>query len=414
MPGYSQRPYTQTNEYQPTYPYNNQASNPLQSGSANAISRDFSPTESSSYRWRETYVKLRQQEQERYSKPSIRNLRKLSKLPGSTWPKLPESTVKRKYPMDDKTDSVKFQNPGKNAATVKETKESSTKSTNSVSQSLYKQLMSAQNKKLPRKGWKRRHEKFGKPGVFLRKKTSKKNSFLAFLPNEVTKDESLLENVYSMLSVMLKNLKKHRKTSLKNLRKYLKYSQSNEEGSRITGKTSLHVSDHTKSVDSSKKPEKEQFQSVGTRKSHKQGRKLEDSASSPYQVVAKNHHSERQKQLSKPDQISNPKIQAFSYSPRGDLSMRQDANSSLEATNGNSGYKHSVSNEVKPAVIHAPSLFNTVAPTYNNDVGRTSLSQPTKNLSNKTVQAQTKWPSQGHLSLSKDKYNGKVSNTEES
>ena len=78
----------------------------------------------------------------------------------------------------------------------------------------------------PKKGT-RNHKRFGKSGIFLRKKAWKNNSFLAFLPREVAKDESLLENVYNMLSQMLQNLRKHKKNtktshSMKTLKQYLK------------------------------------------------------------------------------------------------------------------------------------------------------------------------------------------------
>ena len=395
MPGYPQTPNTRTNGYQPAYNYNNRANYPLQSGTTNADTRDFSPTDSSSYGWRETYVKLRQQEQKRYSKPSPSNLRKLSKLPATNaWPKISKNSKKHTYPRN----SPKFQNLGKNVKTVKETKENSMKSTNSVSQSLYNQLMpqiyqnsqrnnSRGNRKILRKGIQLRHKQLGKPGVFLRKKASKKNSFLAFLPHEVTKNESLLENVYNMLSVMLKNLRKHKESSMKNLKKYLKFSVSNKDSSKFLRKAALHETP----VDRSKTT-KQKFEGVKPFRPQKLGRKLVGSASLQHQEMAKNHSSEGQKQLSKPERISNPGMQAMTYAPSDGQAIRQNTNQSLVRTNGNSADKHLTNNQVKSAVNLnkkvAQSLTNIVQ-IHHNDVGKTRQSQPSMNVSSKNVSSNT-------------------------
>ena len=406
--GYPQTSNTRTNAYQSAYNYNNQASSPVQSGTKNADTRNFSPADSSSYRWRETYAKLRQQEQDRYSIPSLRNLKRISKLPGNSWSKIRANSMKRPYPRRDKTkDSSKLQNLGNNAKTLKETEETSTKSgsrSSSYSQSLYNQFMSqiyknsqgtnsGGNKKILRKSTKRRHKQSGKSGVFLRKKASKKNSFLAFLPHEVTENESLLQKVYNMLSVMLKNLKKHKKSSMKNLKKYLKFSESNEENSKFTRKTPLHVSDHEKSVDRSKKPAERKVEGTKTHKSEKLGSKLVELAPIQHREMAKNHSSVGQKQLSKPEEISNPSMQPMTYTPRDDQAMRQVAIQSLETTNGNSAENHPISNRAKSAVNlnnENAQSFTNIVQTHHNDVGESSQSQTSKNVSSNTFQIQTK------------------------
>ncbi len=402
MPGYPQTPNTRTNGYQPAYNYNNQANYPLQSGTTNADTRDFSPTDSSSYGWRETYVKLRQQEQKRYSKPSPSNLRKLSKLPATNaWPKISKNSKKHTYPRN----SPKFQNLGKNVKTVKETKENSMKSTNSVSQSLYNRLMSQiyqnsqrnnsrGNRKILRKGIQLRHKQLGKPGVFLRKKASKKNSFLAFLPHEVTKNESLLENVYNMLSVMLKNLRKHKESSMKNLKKYLKFSESNKDSSKFLRKAALHE----KPVDHSEKTTKRKFEGVKPFKPQKLG-----SASLQHREMAKNNFSEGQKQLDNGEGISNPGMQTMTYASRDGQTMRQNTNQSLVRTNGNSVDKHLSKNQVKSAVNLSKNVaqsFTNIVQTHHNDVGKTRQSQPSKNVSSSTLQIHP-MSSKVHRNLSK-------------
>jgi hypothetical protein len=316
--------------------------------------------------------------------------------------------MKRPYPRRDKTkDSSKLQNLGNNAKTLKETEETSTKSgsrSSSYSQSLYNQFMSqiyknsqgtnsGGNKKILRKSTKRRHKQSGKSGVFLRKKASKKNSFLAFLPHEVTENESLLQKVYNMLSVMLKNLKKHKKSSMKNLKKYLKFSESNEENSKFTRKTPLHVSDHEKSVDRSKKPAERKVEGTKTHKSEKLGSKLVELAPIQHREMAKNHSSVGQKQLSKPEEISNPSMQPMTYTPRDDQAMRQVAIQSLETTNGNSAENHPISNRAKSAVNlnnENAQSFTNIVQTHHNDVGESSQSQTSKNVSSNTFQIQTK------------------------
>jgi hypothetical protein len=180
----------------------------------------------------------------------------------------------------------------------------------------------------------------------------------------VTKNESLLENVYNMLSVMLKNLRKHKESSMKNLKKYLKFSESNKDSSKFLRKAALHEGP----ADRSKKTTKRKFEGVKPFKPQKLGRKLVGSASLQHREMAKNYSLEGQKQLSKPERISNPGMQAMTYAPSDGQAIRQNTNQSLVRTNGNSADKHLTNNQVK------------------SDVGKTSQSQPSKNVSSDTVQ----------------------------
>ena len=352
-------------------------------------------------------MKLRQQEQERYSKPSPRNLRRLSKLPGNSWAKIRENSRKRTKTKD----FSKFQNSRNEAKSQKE----STKSSSGLSQSLYTQVMS-QMKKNPRgsnfdgkkilgKSTEPRHKQFEKPGVFLRKKASKKNSFLAFLPREVTRNETLLEKVYDMLSVMLKNLRhhkkssmktlkrylkfsernskhskqlrKHEKSSFKNLRKYLKLSASNQETSDLTGKAAaLHSSDNEKLPGGSRKPvERGKFEEVKPPKTQTKDRQLvAKNISLPHQEMTGSHPPGGQKQLSKSEEISNPGMQTMTYEPRGDQTTREDVHQFSEKKKVLND-SHRVRSEAKlnSKNKNAPS-FTEVARTQYSDVGKSTLS----------------------------------------
>lgn len=400
--GYPQTSYTPSNGYQPGYAYNtqassgysNQASKPVLSGATNANTRDYSPADSSSYRWRETYVKLRQQEEARYSKPNLKNLRRLHK-----------------------SENSQRKNHG-NSNDGKQTKGSSNFKTfenneraNSVSQALYGQLMSQMkkphgsisggNSKIPGKGAKPQHHKFEKPGVFLRKKASKKNSFLAFLPHEVTENESLLQNVYNMLSVMLKNLRKHKKSSLKNLRKYLKFTKSNAQNPEFSKKAPLHAMKHKESVDRSENPAFERkvdgLPQSQTSKSRGPGirGKAQKTSSSHLREMDKNNLSEGQKQLSKIEKgIPNSgeqmplgqtlrsasrdtRVKTYASRANGSQSMRPSKNS-VSNVNYNRG-------DAKP-------FKNTVQPRHK-DAKKLSQSQPSEDVSRKAPQVKGKLPS---------------------
>ena len=366
-------------------------------------------------------MKLRQQEQERYSKPSPRNLRRLSKLPGNSWAKIRENSRKRTKTKD----FSKFKNSRNDAKSQKE----SMKSSDGLSQSLYTQVMS-QMKKNPRgsnsdgkkilgKSTEPRHKQFEKPGVFLRKKTSKKNSFLAFLPREVTRNETLLEKVYDMLSVMLKNLRhhkkssmktlkkylkfsesnskhskllrKHKKSSFKNLRKYLKLSASNKETSDLTGKApALHSPDNEKLPGGSRKPvERRKFEEVEPPKMQKDRQLVAKSISSRHQEMTGSHPPGGQKQLSKSEEISNPGMrQTMTYKPRDDQTTREGVHQFLEKKEVLND-SHRVSNEAKlnSKNENAPSFTDTIARTQYSDVGKSTLSH-----SGSSPQIQNKLP----------------------
>ena len=196
--------------------------------------------DSSSYGWRETYIKLRAQEQERSSRIS-RNKWRPIKISRNKWRTSQKSRKLNDVSQRKISGKTLKHNYRKAVGTRKDSKKRKTFSARNSSkyfkfQNTHSRHASKVNlkntKKLqrvyhstPKKGT-RIHKRFGKPGIFLRKKAWKNNSFLAFLPHEVAKDESLLENVYSMLSQMLKNLRKHKKNtktrSMKTLKQYLK------------------------------------------------------------------------------------------------------------------------------------------------------------------------------------------------
>ena len=365
MTGY---PHT-SNTYQPAYNYNNQVGYSAQPRTTNADTRDYSPDESSSYRWRETYVKLRQQEQERYSKPTLSNLRKLSKLPGNSYSKIPENSMTRTYPKKEEIkDSRKIQSPGKNAKPVSG---NFVKSGKTFSQRLYNQLLSqidansqltqvSEKKKTLPKGANSRHKKVGKPGVFLRKKASKKNSFLAFLPNEVTENESLLQNVYNMLSVMLKRLRKHKKNSMKNLKKYLKLPQQ----------ISVHQTLHT---DPPKKPVVRGFQRANAPESPK--------VNSSYirEDLSRHPSLEGQKQLSKAAKNS-----AMTYASREEQRLGRAGNLVGNQVTGKESESGSnmnrVQDKVHDAKLRQPQTNKTLSSAASTTQTHTKLSQKSQNL----------------------------------
>lgn len=367
-------------------------------------------------------MKLRQQEQERYSKPSLRNLRRLSKLPGNSWSKIRENSKKR-------------------TKSRKEFKENSMKSSNGLSQSLYTQVMSqmkknphgsnSDGKKIIGKGTEPRHKQFEKPGVFLRKKASKKNSFLAFLPREVTRNETLLEKVYDMLSVMLKNLRNHKKSSMKTLKKYLKFSESNRKHSKRLKKhkksslkslkkylkfsaskkemldlktkaASLHVSSNEKLADNSRKPvERGKFEGIKTpRPDRKFAMK---NISLQYQEMIRGYPSGGQKQLSKSEEISpDPGLQTMTYVPRDNQATRQDVHQSLETKKGAIDDSYRTIDEAKSKKEEARS-FAKIARTYHSDVGKSRQPHSSKNVSSSLLPLKNKlqWRSQDYAISSK-------------
>ena len=446
MPSQTGYPEAQTNGYQPAYNYNNQVNTPAQPETTSANTRDFSPIDSSSYRWRETYVKLRQQEQEQYSKPSLRNLKRLSKLPGNSWSKIRENSKKR-----TKTKNLpKLQNSGNNAKSRKEFADSSMKSFNGLSQSLYTQVMSqmkknshgsnSDGKKILGKSTEPRQKQFEKSGVFLRKKASKKNSFLAFLPREVTRNETLLGKVYDMLSVMLKNLRNHKKSSMKTLKKYLKFSEGNRKHSKRLRKheksflknlkkhlkfsaskkeasdlkrkpAPLHVADNKKMADSSRQPvEGGKFEDVKPIKTQRVDRKfVMKNVSLQHQEMTRGHPLGGQKQLSKSEEISpNPDMQTTKYVPRDDQATRQVVHQSLETTRGVVDDNHQTSNEAKfESQKEEARSFTKIAQTYHSDFGKSRQSHSSKNVSGSLLQVQNRlpWPSQDHAISSKVHWN---------
>ena len=350
-------------------------------------------------------MKLRAQEQERFSKPKPRALNRPWKMETSS-PRVSGNVIGGdNHKKDESKDSSKVQNLGNSAKLLlKESPHAKnalpSKSKNySPRKMLYKKLISQVyknsrksdsrgNEKIIGKGGKRR-KPYEEPGVFLRKKASKKNSFLAFLPHEVTEDESLLENVYNMLSVMLKNLRKHRKNSMKNLKKYLKFSESREQLSKTITKAPMHASKRKESVHRSEKPTVQKFEGKEKAKSEELDSKHRNDGSSRIHVeTAKPHHSsEGQKQLGKQRQITNSQrldMQANTYtshdvshdaSPDSSQSVTTNENSSHES------YHHNPDQSKSTNFNQIPKSSTNIAQSHHNDVRNSDQSQVKEKVS---------------------------------
>lgn len=313
---YNQATYNQANGYNlaPGPSLNYQGGNRQQHSAPASTSSQpstvFSPSDSSSYRWRESFVKLRAQEQERSLRLSRKNWRSRKdarksrthkssrKVSVNTVGDYGKQNKRRKDPnklQNSLSTNVakQFKDQDKTAWQPSRVNEKTSQISGNVFHSSSKKMADVR-------------KSYGEPGIFLRKKASRSNSFLAFLPHEVAKDESLLESVYNMLSQMLKNLRKHKKytktsRSMKTLKQYLKLPRNENQGKKTGKITPKETSNNENNLNILKSGPNV------SRKFHPESQKAEFHESSsrtksshfPARLNSGNNLLKRQKQLSK-------------------------------------------------------------------------------------------------------------------